>query len=70
MRSMVEGMRAPNVTFGRARELRRAMRLPEVMLWQALASEGGLAGCGFAGSIRWDPTFSISTALPPGLRWR
>ena len=36
-------MRAPDVTFGRARELRRAMSLPEVVLWQALR-KGRLAG--------------------------
>jgi CreA protein len=39
MRSMVEGasgMRAPVRTTRRARELRRAMTLPEVVLWQAL----------------------------------
>ena len=29
-------MRAPDATFGRARELRRTMSLPEVVLWQAL----------------------------------
>jgi very-short-patch-repair endonuclease len=29
-------MRAPEVTFSRARGLRRAMSLPEVVLWQAL----------------------------------
>jgi len=37
MRSMVEGaMRAPTVTVNRARSLRRAMSLPEVLLWQEL----------------------------------
>ena len=37
-------MRAPGVIFGRARELRRAMSLPEVMLWQLLRKRqpGGL----------------------------
>ncbi|HLY47429.1 MAG TPA: endonuclease domain-containing protein [Stellaceae bacterium] len=29
-------MRAPKITFKRARELRRAMSLPEVVLWQLL----------------------------------
>jgi very-short-patch-repair endonuclease len=45
MRSMVEGaIRAQIETFGRARELRRAMSLPEVVLWQALrrGKVGGL----------------------------
>ena len=36
-------MRAPDATFGRARQLRRTMSLPEVMLWQALR-KGRLAG--------------------------
>ena len=37
MRSMVEGaLRAPEKTFRRARQLRRQMSLPEVVLWQAL----------------------------------
>src|SRR6266581_3873769 len=37
MRRMVEGaLRAPDKTFSRARELRREMSLPEVVLWQAL----------------------------------
>src|SRR5690349_13419669 len=39
-------MRAPNKTFSRARELRRQMSLPEVVLWQALR-EGRLAGLRF-----------------------
>ena len=47
MRSMVEGgMRAPDKTFRRARELRRAMSLPEIVLWQALR-KGRLAGLRF-----------------------
>jgi very-short-patch-repair endonuclease len=47
MRSMVEGaLRAPNKTFSRARALRRAMSLPEVVLWQALR-KGRLAGLRF-----------------------
>ncbi|HWG06702.1 MAG TPA: endonuclease domain-containing protein [Beijerinckiaceae bacterium] len=36
-------MRAPSLTFKRARELRRKMTLPEVVLWQALR-KGRLAG--------------------------
>ena len=36
-------MRAPNKTLRRARELRREMSLPEVVLWQALR-KGRLAG--------------------------
>lgn len=44
MRSMVEGaLRAPEVTFSRARKLRSAMSLPEIVLWQALR-KGRLAG--------------------------
>ena len=39
-------MRAPNKTFNRARALRRAMSLPEVVLWQALRKER-LAGLRF-----------------------
>src|SRR3954451_7225963 len=35
-------MRAPLLTFKRARALRRAMTLPEVLLWQAL--RGGRGG--------------------------
>ena len=35
-------MRAPLLTFKRARALRRAMTLPEVLLWQAL--RGGQVG--------------------------
>jgi very-short-patch-repair endonuclease len=35
-------MRAPLLTFKRARALRRAMTLPEVLLWQAL--RGGKVG--------------------------
>ena len=36
-------MRAPSPTFKRARELRRKMTLPEVVLWRALR-KGRLAG--------------------------
>ena len=44
MRRMVEGgMRAPDATFRRARQLRRAMSLPEVVLWQRVR-KGRLAG--------------------------
>jgi very-short-patch-repair endonuclease len=39
-------MRAPDKTFSRGRELRRAMSLPEVVLWQALR-KGRLAGLRF-----------------------
>ena len=39
-------MRAPDKTFSRARELRRKMSLPEVVLWQALR-KGRLAGLRF-----------------------
>ncbi|HEX5452938.1 MAG TPA: endonuclease domain-containing protein, partial [Stellaceae bacterium] len=39
-------MRAPAKTFRRARELRRRMTLPEVVLWQALR-QGRLAGLRF-----------------------
>ena len=39
-------MRAPKKTFGRAREFRRAMTLPEVVLWQALR-KGRLADLRF-----------------------
>ena len=39
-------MRAPAVTFDRARMLRRAMTLPEVILWQALRG-GRLDGLRF-----------------------
>ena len=39
-------MRAPNKTFDRARALRRAMSLPEIVLWQALR-RGRLAGLRF-----------------------
>ena len=47
MRSMVGGgMRAPDKTFSRARELRREMSLPEVVLWEALR-KGRLAGLRF-----------------------
>ena len=49
MRSMVEGaagMRAPQQTLDRARKLRRAMTLPEVVLWQALR-KNRLAGLRF-----------------------
>ncbi|HEV2185744.1 MAG TPA: endonuclease domain-containing protein [Stellaceae bacterium] len=43
MRSRVEGaIRAPIKTFGLARNLRRTMSLPEVVLWQAL--RGGQVG--------------------------
>ena len=37
-------MRAPELTIGRARKLRRAMSLPEVLLWRALRKRqpGGL----------------------------
>src|SRR5215216_260381 len=38
-------MRAPLLTFKRARALRRAMTLPEVVLWQAL--RGGVGGLRF-----------------------
>jgi very-short-patch-repair endonuclease len=40
------GMRAPERTFSRARELRRQMSLPEIVLWQALR-KGRLAGLRF-----------------------
>ncbi len=40
------GMRAPDKTFSRARELRRHMSLPEIVLWQALR-KGRLAGLRF-----------------------
>src|SRR5262249_17073173 len=43
---MERAMRAPVVTFKRARELRRIMTLPEVLLWQALRG-GRLGGVGF-----------------------
>jgi very-short-patch-repair endonuclease len=47
MRSMVEGvLRAQDQTLNRARELRREMSLPEVVLWQTLR-KGGLAGLRF-----------------------
>lgn len=47
MLSMVEGvLRAPDRTFSRARELRRDMSLPEVVLWQALR-KGRLANLRF-----------------------
>lgn len=47
MRSMVEGaVRPPKKTFNRARELRRQMSLPEVVLWQALR-KGRWAGLRF-----------------------
>ncbi|MBV8122317.1 MAG: endonuclease domain-containing protein [Alphaproteobacteria bacterium] len=47
MRSMVEGaLRAPSRTFSRARELRRRMTLPEVVLWEVLR-KGRLAGLRF-----------------------
>lgn len=47
MRSMVEGvLRASEKTRSRARELRREMSLPEVVLWQALR-QGRLAGLRF-----------------------
>jgi very-short-patch-repair endonuclease len=47
VRSTVEGaLRAPEKTFSRARELRRQMSLPEVVLWQALR-QGRLAGLRF-----------------------
>ena len=39
-------MRAPDQTFSHARELRRAMSLPEVILWQALRKKR-LAGLRF-----------------------
>lgn len=39
-------MRAPDKTVTRAKELRRKMSLPEVVLWQALR-RGGLAGLRF-----------------------
>jgi very-short-patch-repair endonuclease len=39
-------MRAPAKTVGRARDLRRRMSLPEVVLWQALR-QGRLAGLRF-----------------------
>ena len=39
-------MRAPDKTFSHARELRRAMSLPEVVLWQALRKRR-LAGLRF-----------------------
>src|SRR5947209_19275695 len=39
-------MRAPKVTFQHARELRRKMTLPEVLLWQALR-KGRLASLRF-----------------------
>jgi very-short-patch-repair endonuclease len=47
MLSMVEGvLRAPDRTFSRARQLRREMSLPEIVLWQALR-KGRLAGSRF-----------------------
>jgi very-short-patch-repair endonuclease len=47
MRSMVEGvLRAPIKTIARARQLRRALILPEVVLWQALRN-GRLTGFRF-----------------------
>jgi very-short-patch-repair endonuclease len=47
VRSTVEGgLRAPDKNFRRARELRRNMSLPEVLLWQALR-KGQLAGLRF-----------------------
>ena len=60
-------MRAPDVTFSRARRLRREMTLPEVVLWQALR-KGLLAGYGFAGNTGSGLTFLISIALL--LVWR
>src|SRR4051795_6949535 len=39
-------MRAPLLTFKRARALRRALTLPEVVLWQALRG-GGVGGLRF-----------------------
>ncbi|MBV8120002.1 MAG: endonuclease domain-containing protein [Alphaproteobacteria bacterium] len=39
-------MRAPTITFSRARALRRKMSLPEIVLWQALR-QGRLAGLRF-----------------------
>jgi very-short-patch-repair endonuclease len=39
-------MRAPSKTIASARDLRKAMTLPEVMLWQALR-RGGVAGLRF-----------------------
>lgn len=39
-------MRAPDKTFNRARELRRKMTLPEVVLWEVLR-QGKLAGLRF-----------------------
>ena len=39
-------MRAPEITFGRARKLRRRMSLPEVVLWRALR-RGQLDGLRF-----------------------
>jgi very-short-patch-repair endonuclease len=47
VRSTVEGaLRAPDKTFGRAREFRRRMSLPEVVLWEALR-KGRLSGLRF-----------------------
>ena len=47
MRSMVErAMRAPVLTFKRARALRRTMTLPEVILWRHLRGDA-LAGLRF-----------------------
>jgi hypothetical protein len=63
------GMRAPERTFSRARELRRQMSLPEIVLWQALR-KGRLGGCAFADSTRSDLLFSTSIAHPPGWRSR
>ena len=60
MRSMVEGaLRAPEKTYGRARQLRRQMSLPEIVLWQALRKRQ-LVRTRFAGSTRSGRTFSIS----------
>ncbi|HEY5047260.1 MAG TPA: endonuclease domain-containing protein [Rhizomicrobium sp.] len=48
MRSMVEGalVRAPVLTFKRARTLRRKMTLPEVLLWEKIRG-GRLGGLRF-----------------------
>ncbi len=64
-------MRAPELTFKRARELRRKMTLPEVCFGGRCAKAASLA-CGFAGNIRSDRIFWIFIGRRPGLplRWR
>jgi hypothetical protein len=62
-------MEAPKLTINRARELRRKLTLPEVILWTAVRGRR-VARAGFGDNILSDPTFWTSIAMKPGWRLR